>query len=340
MEIFTNSTEFSPARTFSCGQCFRWRALPDGSFEGIAHGRRITVSENGGVVRFGGFPEREERLWRDYFDLDTDYAEYIARLSADETLSAACRASAGIHILRQDPFETLISFIISQNNNIPRITGIVERLCGLFGEEIAPFVQPDEAPERRAIPAEKQLCNAVSSVGAVAENGGSTAHAAPVAVNSVVQNAENGGSAALETSADGGEIVQIAEAAERRAFPTAKRLDGVEEGDLAPLRAGFRARYIADAVRRVNSGEIDFGEIDALPLDKARERLKTIVGVGDKVADCVLLFAFRKPDAFPKDVWVKRVMAQYYPHGLPDCTKGIEGIAQQYLFDYIRNVHN
>lgn len=361
MEIFTNSTEFSPARTFSCGQCFRWRALPDGSFEGIAHGRRITVSENGGVVRFGGFPEREERLWRDYFDLDTDYAEYIARLSSDETLAAACRASAGIHILRQDPFETLISFIISQNNNIPRITGIVERLCGLFGEEVEPFVQSDEAPERRAIPAEKQLCNAVSSVGAVAENGGSTAHVAPVMVNALVHNAENGGStahgtpvmvnalvhnaenggsAALETSADGGEIVQIAEAAERRAFPTAKRLDGVEEGDLAPLRAGFRARYIADAVRRVNSGEIDFAEIDALPLDKARERLKTIVGVGDKVADCVLLFAFRKLDAFPKDVWVKRIMAQYYPHGLPDCTKGIEGIAQQYLFDYIRNVHN
>lgn len=340
MEIFTNSTEFSPARTFSCGQCFRWRALPDGSFEGIAHGRRITVSENGGVVRFGGFPEREERLWRDYFDLDTDYAEYIARLSSDETLSAACRASAGIHILRQDPFETLISFIISQNNNIPRITGIVERLCGLFGEEVEPFVQSDETAERRASPTEKRLCNTASAVGAVAENGGSTTHVAPVGVNALVQNAENGGLTARQAPVGGDGLVQIAEAAERRAFPTAKRLDGVEEGDLAPLRAGFRARYIADAVRRVNSGEIDFEEIDALPLDRARERLKTIVGVGDKVADCVLLFAFRKLDAFPKDVWVKRIMAQYYPHGLPDCTKGIEGIAQQYLFDYIRNVHN
>lgn len=261
VKFSVNASEFSPARTFFCGQCFRWRELANGDFEGIAHGRRLVVSENGGVVQIGDFPESEERLWREYFDLDTDYSGFIGRLSADETLAAACRASAGIHILRQDPFETLISFIISQNNNIPRISGIVGRLCESFGEKI-----------------------------------------------------------------DGG-----------YAFPTAKRLEGIEAGDLAPLRAGFRARYIADAVAKVNDGVVDFAEIDALPLGEARERLKTIVGVGDKVADCVLLFAFRKLDAFPRDVWVKRIMAEYYPNGLPDCTRGIEGIAQQYLFDYVRN---
>ncbi len=87
----------------------------------------------------------------------------------------------------------------------------------------------------------------------------------------------------------------------------------------------------------MNSGEINFDEIDDLPLDSAREKLKRIVGVGDKVADCVLLFAFHKLDAFPKDVWVKRLMAEFYPDGLPECTKGAEGIAQQYLFDYVRN---
>ena len=108
--------------------------------------------------------------------------------------------------------------------------------------------------------------------------------------------------------------------------------------DLAPLRAGFRARYIVDAVDKVNSGMVDFAEVDRLPLDEAREKLKLITGVGDKVADCVLLFAFHKLDAFPKDVWVKRLMAQYYPGGLPECTKGIEGVAQQYLFDYERNL--
>ena len=121
------------------------------------------------------------------------------------------------------------------------------------------------------------------------------------------------------------------------AFPTARQLSGIAPEDLAPLRAGFRARYICDAVEKVNSGAVDFAEIDRLPLAEAREQLKTIVGVGDKVADCVLLFAFHKLDAFPKDVWVKRLMAQFYPGGLPECTLGIEGIAQQYLFDYVRN---
>ena len=87
----------------------------------------------------------------------------------------------------------------------------------------------------------------------------------------------------------------------------------------------------------MGSGEVDFAEIDALPLAEAREKLKLITGVGDKVADCVLLFAFHKTDAFPKDVWVKRLMAEFYPDGLPECTRGIEGIAQQYLFDYVRN---
>lgn len=82
---------------------------------------------------------------------------------------------------------------------------------------------------------------------------------------------------------------------------------------------------------------MDFEEIDALPLDKAREQLKKIVGVGDKVADCVLLFGFRKFDAFPKDVWVKRIMAELYPQGLPQCVSGAEGVAQQYLFHFVRN---
>ena len=90
-------------------------------------------------------------------------------------------------------------------------------------------------------------------------------------------------------------------------------------------------------MNKINSGEVDFEEIDALPLDKAREQLKKIVGVGDKVADCVLLFGFRKLDAFPKDIWVKRIMAELYPQGLPDCVKGAEGVAQQYLFHFVRN---
>lgn len=258
MKFNVKNTNFDPKQTLFCGQCFRWSEPSNGVFSGIVAGKRVTVTSLGDEIVIESRHSR--KFLEDYFDLNTEYSQYIAKFSADPTLRAACAHSPGIRILRQEPFETLVSFIISQNNNIPRIAGIIGRLCESFGEPV-----------------------------------------------------------------DGG-----------FSFPTAKRLRGVTPDDLAPLWAGFRARYIADAVSRVNSGEIDFAEIDELPLAPAREKLKKIVGVGDKVADCVLLFAFHKLDAFPKDVWVKRVMAEYYPNGLPSCVKGAEGVAQQYLFDFIR----
>ncbi len=259
MILKIKKTNFEPKQTFFCGQCFRWKELESGAFSAVVSGKRITVVESGGEIVIESEHTRE--FLENYFDLQTDYGEYIKRFSADPTLKAACESSSGIRILRQEPFETLLSFIISQNNNIPRISGIIERLCENFGGKI-----------------------------------------------------------------DGGYT-----------FPTAERLRGATAEEFAPLRAGFRAKYLADAVCRVNSGEIDFEEVDALPLDKAREKLKLIKGVGDKVADCVLLFAFHKLDAFPKDVWVKRLMSEFYPEGLPECAEGAEGVAQQYLFDYVRN---
>lgn len=259
MKIKLKNNDFDLKQTFGCGQCFRWKELENGSFSAIVAGKRVTARQVSGDIIIESAHTR--KFLERYFDLGTDYGEFKKRFSADPALKAACERSPGIRILRQEPFETLISFIISQNNNIPRISGIIDRLCENFGEET-----------------------------------------------------------------DGG-----------YSFPTAKRLSGITPDDLAPLRAGFRARYMADAVSRVNSGEVSFSEIETLPLEPARERLKRIVGVGDKVADCVLLFAFHKLDAFPKDVWVKRLMSEFYPNGLPECTKGAEGVAQQYLFDYVRN---
>lgn len=261
MDYNIKNADFDIRRTLLCGQCFRWTERDDGGFEGIAHGRYLRLSQSGDTVTLHDIAEEDIPLWEEYFNLSTDYGAAVKKLSADKTLALACRQSHGIRILKQDPFETLISFIISQNNNIPRISGIIGRLCEGWGDRV-----------------------------------------------------------------EGG-----------YAFPTLRQLDGVTPEDLAPLRAGFRAKYICDAVRKVSSGEVDFAEIDTLPLTDARERLKLICGVGDKVADCVLLFAFKKYDAFPRDVWVKRIMAQFYPDGLPECTAGLEGIAQQYLFDYVRN---
>ncbi len=262
MNYIIENQYFDIKQTFDCGQCFRWKENPDGSFTGIANKKKLTLTQNENQVTLIGISEDDISFWKNYFDMTTDYGEFIERFSDDETLKKAAECSYGIRILRQEPFETLISFIISQNNNIPRISGIIGRLCENFGEKL--------------------------------EGGGYS-------------------------------------------FPDPQALKGITENDLAPLRAGFRAKYICDAVLKVNGGEVCFEEIDALNLNEAREKLKHIKGVGDKVADCVLLFAFHKLGAFPKDVWVKRIMTEFYPEGLPECVKGAEGIAQQYLFHYVRN---
>lgn len=244
-------------QTLESGQCFRWERISDGLYSGFAGSKRLKVrQENDGITLIDVYPE-DISYWERYFDGETDYEAVIAQFSADETLKKASEANRGLRILRQEPFETLISFIISQNNNIPRIRGIIGRLCEEFGE--------------------------------------------------------NGG------------------------FPTAGRLAGLGENDLAPLRAGFRARYILDAARKTAAGEIDLEAIYGMGYDEGKALLKRIVGVGDKVADCVLLFAYHKTEAFPTDVWIKRIVAEYYKDGLPECMGQYKGIAQQYLFEYFRD---
>ena len=119
-------------------------------------------------------------------------------------------------------------------------------------------------------------------------------------------------------------------------FPSAERLAELSVEDFEALGTGYRAKYLERLAKAVASGEIDFDKIKSLPLDEARRELLKICGVGVKVANCALLFGFKFYDAFPIDVWMKRVM-EYYPDGLPECFSGIEGIAQQYLFYWARN---
>lgn len=246
-----------------CGQAFRWRKNPDGSFHGVVKGRAVDIYQNENEIIFKNTCEKDFlSIWQDYFDLDRDYATIVKGFSCDEELLNATREYYGIRILHQEPWEALCSFIISQNNNIPRIMGIIERLCESFGEKIG----------------ERDYT-----------------------------------------------------------FPSYEAIGKLTTEDLAPLRAGFRNKYIIDAAQKLSSGEIDIEKIKSMPMEQARLELKKIKGVGDKVAECTLLYGFKRDEAFPVDVWVKRIMAEMYPEGLPECTKGIEGIAQQYLFHYRRN---
>ena len=120
------------------------------------------------------------------------------------------------------------------------------------------------------------------------------------------------------------------------AFPTAEQLADVTVEEYAELKMGFRAKYIYDAVQKVLRGEVTENTVKALGYTDAQKYLMQIKGVGPKVADCVLLFSCEKQESFPKDVWINRALARMFPDGLPECIKGHEGIAQQYIFHYAR----
>lgn len=249
--------------SLDCGQAFRWKMNEKGMWHGVAYGTALTLSQTGNEITFYDTDSKVfEKIWKPYFDLNRDYSAICKRLEADGYMKQAVNEFAGIRILRQEPWEALCSFIISQNNNIPRIKGIIERLCQSLGTDLG--------------------------------NGDFS-------------------------------------------FPDAETVSSAGIDALAPLRAGFRAKYIIDAANKVASGEIDIDKIMNSDIETGRDELIKIKGVGEKVAQCTLLYGFGKVDAFPIDVWVKRIMAELYPDGLPECANGVRGIAQQYLFHWRRN---
>lgn len=253
---------FALKDTLECGQCFRWDQQEDGSFLGIAGNRLLRIRQQEDALYVYGCESADwEGVWADYFDFREDYTRFQKALSFDPVCCEAMKLAGGIHILRQDPWETLCSFIISQNNNIPRIKGIISRLCALLGDPLT------------------EGCYS---------------------------------------------------------FPGPERLAALSVEDLAPLRAGFRAKYLLDAAQKVADGTVDFDAVRAASLEEGEQLLRQIHGVGPKVAQCVLLFGFHKMDAFPVDVWMKKVLSQFYPDGFPAAAKPYGGIAQQYLFHYAR----
>ena len=269
MELITitDVRDFNPEHVFECGQCFRWN-LEDGKYVGIAGGHvaRVNWDESNSILTLevsGG----DENFWRHYFDLDTDYSAIKkAIIDKQAKIESACEYGYGIRILNQDMFETLISFIVSQNNNIPRIKKCIEALCENYGEEL-------------------------------------------------------------------GEIF----GRKRYAFPTAKALAEAPVCELADLKLGYRCEYIvASAAKYLEEGS-----------PSSYEELISYLGIGPKVANCIVLFGLHKVDAFPVDTWVKHIMNDMYGFVETD-VKGMTrfaadkfgsyaGYAQQYLFYYYRD---
>lgn len=279
---------FSVEKTFDCGQCFRFTPLsPEAlrpyfsdpssvyAVSGVAFGKYVLFAEDrqkpGELIVVNAAPDECLSLWIPYLALDEDYDaidRFLETALPEEKNRAVLRKATaygkGVRILRQDPWETLISFIFSQNNNIPRIRKIIAAFCQLLGEET------DEPGER--------------------------------------------------------------------AFPTPEAVLRAGLDGLAPIRAGFRAKYVLDAAAKVLSGAVDLAAVRAQEsYDEALAMLRQIRGVGPKVGACALLFGFSKTEAFPVDVWMKKVLARRFPDGLDVAAFGkYAGVAQQYLFYYER----
>lgn len=261
---------FVPQLFFDCGQCFRFKNS-ENVFTGVISETVVELYEENEeyIIKTSG--NISEEMLEEYFDLKRDYKEIEEFLKNDESMKVAMEFGRGIRILKQDFFETLLTFIYSQRSNIPKIAKCVEETAKLFGNKIT------------------------------------------------YKN----------------EIYYT--------FPTPEQMKGITEKDLESVKCGYRAPYIIDAVNKINSGEINPEELKKLSYEKVKQKLLTIKGVGDKVADCICLFSFGFFDAFPTDTWIKKAMDQLYNINDKDIKEKSEdmfgkycGIAQQYLFYYLR----
>ena len=284
--VLKNPDSFNLEHIFECGQYFRWNKQGDNTYLGVAEKYVIRLEKKNKDIIFKGNKTKNskfknlEEFVEYYFDLNTDYSKYKEKLSkVDNYLDESIKFGEGIRILKQDVWECIISFIISANNNIPRIKKIIERIALNYGEKI--------------------------------EFEGNTYYT----------------------------------------FPTPEELSKASVEDLRNLGTGFRDKRIYNTTQIILSNEKYIENLKQMKTTKQmKEELLKLDGVGPKVADCILLFSLQRFDAFPIDVWVRRVMNDLYIHN-EDENKvnkkmiqklaeekflGIPGIAQQYLFYWKR----
>ncbi len=275
--ILNEVKDFNIEHILECGQCFNFERVSEMEYIIVAYGKLLHIKQDGNDVTFYGTSEMEyDNIWKKYFDMDTDYGvikNYL--INNDEKIVSAIEDKWGIRIINQEFHETLLSFIISQNKQIPHIKQIVRNISEKFGKELGEY---------------------------------------------------NG--------------------RKYYSFPTLKELEVITEEDFRELKAGFRAPYLMDAIRNLQAG-LSFETFKMLKYEEAIAELIKIKGVGEKVANCVALFGLGYRNAFPVDVWVKRVMEETYfgqETSKEDIMKFAKdkfgeygGYAQQYHFYHMRD---
>ena len=266
--------DFDLKKIVYSGQCFRPKEIRDGLFRFIFGENVLHIRQRGeNFFEADCSAEDWQRVWENYFDLQTNYVDirrdvenFAAGKSCENFLHEATDFGAGIRILRQAPFEMLISYIISQRKNIPAIRSSVEKICERFGRRV-------------------------------------------------------------ETNF--GEV---------HLFPTVDEISGATLDDLTGLGLAYRKNYILDALAKVSSGEIDLTALENFSDTELVDKLKTIRGVGDKIANCVALFAYHRVDRAPVDVWIARAIENDFGgENIFDTFGKNAGILQQYVFYFKRS---
>ena len=274
MEIHITD-DFDLDRIADSGQCFRWRKDDSGAYRISHKGHCLKIRPLGNAMfRLSCSEDEYREIWHDYFDFGENYRSVRERVSREEDpfLADACEYGKGIRILRQDPWEMLVSFIISQNKNIPAIKKSIELLCETAGKRCENTEQERE---------------------------------------------------------DDGQLV----------FPSPEQILSLSDEALAACRLGYRCRYVKAAASDVAEGKLDLDSLRDAPEEETIKGLMSVCGVGVKVANCISLFGLHHIDAFPIDVWIRRILDNEYPSGYPkERYSPYNGIYQQYMFYYYRNL--
>ena len=251
------------------GQSFRWTRVGETVFRIPHAGILVEVQQvDKNTIRLNCSDNEFRSVWKDYFDLETDYNQINGRVCVEEDsfLFKAMERQKGVRILKQDLWEMLITSIITQNRNIPAIRKSVELLSSKAGN----------------------------------------------------RHKGMGGT-------------------EFWSFPSAKQIYNMPDEALDECKVGYRSRYIRYAAEAVVSGRLNLEELGKITDQECRNRLLELCGVGEKVAACVMLFGLHRLNAFPVDVWMKRILENEYPDGYPfQSYSPYNGVYQQYMFAYYR----
>ncbi len=272
IELDPATTPFNIDFTLRCGQVFRWRK--EGAiWFGVIDDACIAMTQDQNILTYTVFPDAEPTLIHRYFRFDDDLPTITRSINKDAVIRKMLKLFEGLRLVRQDPWECLISFICATFANIPRIKGMVHNLCRAFGQRIT--------------------CNGYTNY----------------------------------------------------LFPSSRKLASVSINQLLACNLGYRAKYVKAAASRILKGEVCLSHLQSMSYSEAKQELLRIDGVGQKVADCVLLFSLEQLRAFPVDRWIHRILVTNYQQHLsikaldreiltPQVYKELSSFGQSYFGNY------